>query len=102
MGTGIVKDVSFGAERPAAASERVLRLLGMTQRPLRWAELQGACGLRTHEFRLTWDWLLDNGYVAPTAPTHEASSRAVEAVWSLADKGRAWARDHDALMAHGR
>jgi len=75
-------------------------LLGLTQRPLRWAELQGALGLLTNETRLACEWLMDNGYIAPTALANGAA-RSAEALWTLAEKGRAWAKVHGALAAEG-
>ena len=87
-------------EALVAARERILRLLGMTQRPLRWAELQGALGLLTNEARLASEWLMDHGYIAPTALA-KGAARSAEALWVLAEKGRQWARSHGALAAEG-
>ncbi|MEJ1961612.1 MAG: hypothetical protein WDO56_08745 [Gammaproteobacteria bacterium] len=87
-------------EAPVAARERILRLLGMTQRPLRWAELQGALGLLTNDARIASEWLMDHGYIAPISLV-KGAARSVEALWTLADKGRAWARDHGALATGG-
>ena len=67
METQTLKHGGRDAEIPAVAGERVLRVLGMTQRPLEWSELQRALGLQSHEFQPAWEWLLDNGYVSPTA-----------------------------------
>ena len=66
-----------------ATHERVLRLLGIAQRPLYWAELQSALCLVSHEFSLACEWLTDQGYIAPT-------TGAREALWSLTEKGRIW------------
>src|SRR5262249_3931367 len=48
---------------PSATQERVLRLLGMTQRPLRSGELENALGLFPHEARSACGWLTENGYI---------------------------------------
>lgn len=72
------------------ARESVLRLLGMTQRPLRWAELQNALGLLTQEAGAACEWLMDHGYIAPVR-------MAREALWTLGEKGREWALKHGAL-----
>jgi hypothetical protein len=98
METQTTKHGARDAEMPAVAGERVLRLLGMTQRPLEWSELQRALGLQSHEFRPAWEWLLDNEYVSPTAlATAGAVPRSIEELWALADKGHEWAKRHGAL-----
>ncbi len=79
-----------------AARERILRLLGMTQRPLRWAELTNALGVLSDEARGACEWLMDHGYIAPIRIASGAA-RSVEALWTLADKGFAWARRNGAL-----
>lgn len=79
-----------------AARESVLRLLGMTTRPLRWAELQAALGLLTQEARSACEWLMDHGYIAAVRTAREAKLPR-EAVWVLGDKGRDWAAKHGAL-----
>ena len=81
---------------PVASRERILRVLGSAPRPLRWAELQNALGLFTNEARSACEWLMDHGYIAPTA-LMQGAQRSVEAFWTLADKGRAWAIKHGAL-----
>ena len=81
-----------------ATRERILRLLGLTRRPLRWAELQGALGLLTNEARLACEWLMDHGYIVPTALA-KGAARSAEAFWTLGEKGRAWAKVHGALTA---
>jgi hypothetical protein len=83
-----------------AARERILRLVGMSPRPLRWAELQDALGLLTHDARLACEWLMDHGYLAPMQVVRD-SSRPIEAVWTLGDRGRAWARRNGALTFDG-
>ena len=83
-----------------AARERILRVLGMTGRPLRWTELQSALGLLTNEARSACEWLMDQGYIAPIKLVKEAT-RSVEALWTLGDKGRAWAMRNGALGTAG-
>lgn len=75
-----------------AIGERGLRVLCMTRRPLEWDELQKSLGLMSHEFRLVWEWLLDNGFVLPV-------TGASIPLWSLAEKGRAWLARRDDLIA---
>ena len=87
-------------ESLVASRERILRLLGMAQRPLRWAELQSALGLRANDARSASEWLMDHGYIAPTALVKEAP-RSAEALWALAEKGRAWAKLNGALATEG-
>lgn len=79
-----------------AARENVLRILGMTQRPLRWAELTNALGVLTDEARVACEWLMDHGYIAPIRVASGAA-KSVEALWTLADRGFAWARLNGAL-----
>ncbi len=78
--------------------ERVLRVLGMTRRPMRWSELTNALGLVSNEVRTACEWLMDHGYIAPTRLASGAV-RSVEALWTLGDRGIAWARAHGALQA---
>jgi hypothetical protein len=79
-----------------AARERILRILGMTQRPLRWAELTNALGVLSEDARVACEWLMDHGYITPVRIANGAA-RSVEALWTLADKGFAWARHNGAL-----
>jgi hypothetical protein len=79
-----------------AARERILRILGMTQRPLRWMELTSALGVLSDEARGACEWLMDHGYIAPIRLANGAA-KSVEALWTLADKGFAWARLNGAL-----
>jgi len=81
---------------PVAARERILRVLGSAPRPLRWAELVNALGLLTNEARAACEWLMDQGYIAPTQII-KGAARSVEAFWTLGDKGLAWARRNGAL-----
>lgn len=81
-----------------AARERILRLL--CQRPLRWAEMQDALGLLTNEARLACEWLMDHSYIAPMKLVREAA-RSVDALWTLGDRGRAWALRNGALASEG-
>lgn len=86
----------LGPNSTVAARERVLRILGMAQRPLRWTELTNALGIVSDEARTACEWLMDYGYIAPIRLANGAA-RSVEALWTLADKGCAWARQNGAL-----
>jgi hypothetical protein len=83
-----------------AARERILLLLGSTQRPLRWAEIQNALGFLTREARLASEWLMDHGYIAPVTLAKDAA-RSAEALWALAEKGRHWAKNYAARAQEG-
>ncbi len=83
-----------------AARERILQLLGGTQRPLRWAEIQNALGFFTAEARLASEWLMDHDFIAPIALAKDAA-RSAEALWGLAEKGRDWAINHGTLAPAG-
>jgi hypothetical protein len=78
------------------ARERILRLL--CQRPLRWAEMQTALGLLTDEARFACEWLMDHSYIAPMKLVRDA---ALDALWTLGDRGRAWALRNGALAGEG-
>jgi hypothetical protein len=84
---------------PGVAHERVLRVLGMTQRPLRSGELESALGLVTTETRSACKWLTDNGYITGSVRIGKAAAKKAMTFWSLADKGRSWAKDQGALAA---
>ena len=101
MDLNTVRPERHPLDAAVAARESILRLLAMTSRPLRWVELQGALGILTNDARIACEWLMDHGYIAPVTLMKEAV-RSVEALWTLADKGRAWAQDHGALAAHSR
>jgi hypothetical protein len=79
----------------ASAREEILRVLGTTQRPLRWAELTDVLGALTDEARTECEWLMDHGYIAPIRPPGEAAE-ASEALWTFGDRGLAWARRNGA------
>jgi DNA-binding IclR family transcriptional regulator len=83
------------AQAPSALQERILRLLGMTDRPLKSDELEQALGLPASEAHSACRWLTDNGYIVSSAgPT---ATRSVS-FWSLAEKGRTWAQGRGALL----
>jgi len=86
------------AGKPDVTHERILRLLGMTQRPLRSGELVGALGMFTYEVRSACAWLTENGYITSTVRIGRAAAHWARTFWSLADKGRSWARDQGALL----
>jgi hypothetical protein len=84
---------------PSATHERILRVLGMTQRPLKSGELEMALGLFSNEARSACQWLDDNGYIERTVRIGRAAAQRAMTFWSLADKGRIWAKDQGALVA---
>jgi hypothetical protein len=87
-------------EAPSPTHERILRVLGMTHRPLRSAELEGALGLVEDESRSACRWLTDHGYITSTVCFGKAPARGNSLpVWSLAAKGRTWARHQGALAS---
>lgn len=79
----------------ASARERILQVLGTTERPLRWAELTDALGGLTDEARTECEWLMDHGYIAPIR-NRNADAPTAEALWTFGDRGIAWARQHGA------
>ena len=79
----------------ASARERILTVLGTTQRPLRWAELTDVLGALTDEARMECEWLMDHGYIAPIRSPDEGS-HASEALWTFGDRGIAWATRYGA------
>jgi hypothetical protein len=84
---------------PSTTHERILRVLGMTQRPLKSGELEMALGLFSNEARSACQWLDDNGYIERTVRIGKAAAQRAMTFWSLADKGRIWAKDQGALVA---
>ena len=84
---------------PSPLHERILRVLGMTQRPLKSGELENALGLFSSEARSACQWLDDNGYIERTVRIGKAAAQRAMTFWSLADKGRLWAKDQRALVA---
>ena len=102
LGMGMKKDTPLNGHAslraPGAIHERILRLLGMTQRPLRSGELESALGLVAGEARSACHWLTENGYITSTVRMGRAAAHWARTFWSLADKGRSWARDQGALL----
>jgi DNA-binding IclR family transcriptional regulator len=84
---------------PDATHERILRVLGMTRRPLGSGELEQALGLVESEARGACRWLTENGYIMRTVRDGREAARSAMAAWALADKGRMWARGQGALAA---
>ncbi len=90
----------------AVDHERVLRVLGLSRRPLQSGELQNALGLVPNETSSVCEWLTDHGYISAVQKARAAQGRAAAAqkamqTWSLADKGRSWAKGHGALIPEG-
>jgi len=77
-------------ESPGHTHERILHVLGMTQRPLKSGELANALGLFSQEASGACKWLTDQGYI--TRMGEADAKRAAMAEWSLADKGRMWVK----------
>jgi hypothetical protein len=100
---GMKKDTALNGQAslpaPSATHERILRLLGMTQRPLRSGELENALGLLAGEARGACRWLTENGYITSTVRMGRAAAHWARTFWSLADKGRSWARAQGALVS---
>jgi DNA-binding IclR family transcriptional regulator len=80
-----------------ATDERVLRLLGITQRPLKSGELANALGMVSSEARGVCQSLSDLGYV--TRRQIRLRARDAFATWTLSSKGRLWAREQGALVS---
>ncbi len=82
---------------PGATHERIVRLLGMSRRPLGYVELENALGLLSYESRSACKWLNENGYIMGTVRIGRAAAQRALTCWSLAAKGRSWARSQGAL-----
>jgi predicted transcriptional regulator len=80
---------NIGLHPLPVTGERVLRLLGITQRPLKSGELANALGLVPSQTRSACESLIEHGYV-----THRAM-----ATWALSSKGRIWAKEQGALAS---
>jgi hypothetical protein len=74
-------------------------VLGLTQRPLRSTELEGALGLVEDESRSACRWLTDHGYITSTVRLGKAAAHNAMTFWSLAAKGRMWAKHQGALAS---
>jgi hypothetical protein len=81
---------------PSATHERILRVLGLTRRPLQSGEIENALGLS--DSQRAFQWLTENGYIS-TVRGRATTQRSP--FWSLADKGRMWAKGQGALLAGG-
>ena len=82
------------SELPSAVHERLLRILGMTRRPLLLHELQSALGLLTHEASESCRWLADQGYISSMASSEESTHQNMTAPWRLSMRGRLWLKAH--------
>jgi hypothetical protein len=80
----------------AVTHERVLRVLGLSSRPLQSGELQNALGLVPNETTSVCEWLTDRGYIS--AVQRGRAAQQAKKQWELADKGRSWAKGQDALI----
>ena len=92
-------NLSAPGAAPSGTHERILRVLGLTRRPLQSGEIESALGLLGTDARRAFEWLTDHGYISTVrarTPTQQRSP-----LWSLADKGRSWAKGQGALMAGG-
>src|SRR5262249_8177305 len=90
------ENVSGNLQAPAATHDRVLRVLGLSRRPLQSGELQNALGLVANETTRACEWLTDRGYIS--AVQRSRAARQPMKQWALADKGRSWAKGQGALM----
>ena len=79
----------------AVTHERVLRVLGLSSRPLQSGELQNALGLVPNETTSVCEWLTDRGYISAV---QRGRARQAMTQWALADKGRSWAKGQGALI----
>jgi hypothetical protein len=100
---GSVATSEIGFDSPGATHERILRVLGITQRPLQSGELANALGLFNSEAHGAVQWLTDKGYITGTgaARVGKSSQRAALTSWSLADKGRLWVKGQSGRAARG-
>jgi len=80
----------------AATHERVLRVLGLSRRPLQSGELQNALGLVPNETLRVCEWLTDQGYISAVQRGRVAQQAMKQ--FALADKGRTWAKGQGALV----
>ena len=80
----------------AVTHERVLRVLGLSRRPLQSGELQNALGLVPNEALQVCEWLTDRGYIS--AVQRGRAAQQAKKQWTLADKGRSWAKGQGALV----
>jgi DNA-binding IclR family transcriptional regulator len=87
------------AQPLAATHERVLRVLGLSRRPLQSGELQNALGLVPNETVRACAWLTDRGYISTVQRGRVAQQAKKQ--WTLAHKGRSWAKDQGALGPDG-
>jgi len=85
---------ALGRSTHAATSLRILRVLRLTQRPLRHAELENALALARHESRDACKWLVEHGYITSSLADRASGARATPC-WSLAAKGHEWIRSED-------
>jgi predicted ArsR family transcriptional regulator len=86
----------IGLAAPSATQERILRVLGLTRRPLQSGEIENALGLVSTEARRAFESLTDQGYIS-TVRDKAAAQKSMTS-WSLADKGRSWAKGQGALL----
>lgn len=91
-----------GANQPDRMAARIIRVLGLSVRPLKSAELRNALGLQAAEFRRAFLWLDENGYIAHSgAGLSGREGYDGVAAWFLASKGRSWAEEQNALAQRG-
>jgi hypothetical protein len=93
------KPASGDLQTLAVTHERVLRVLGLSSRPLQSGELQNALGLVPNETTSVCEWLTDRGYIS--AVQRGRAARQAMKQWALADKGLSWAKGQDALLPQG-
>ncbi len=91
---GSVATSEIGFDSPSVTHERILRVLGITQRPLQSGELANALGMFNAEASGACQWLTDKGYITGSgaARAGKAPQRTQMTSWELADKGRLWVK----------
>jgi hypothetical protein len=99
-GSAATSDI--GIDSPGGTHERILNVLGITQRPLQSGELANALGLFNNEASGACQWLTDQGYITGTGAASRAGKTPQRMTsWSLADKGRLWVKGRMARAPQG-
>ncbi|MEJ0035809.1 MAG: hypothetical protein WDO68_06980 [Gammaproteobacteria bacterium] len=97
-----ISTAASSVESPRAMAERVLVLLELTHRPLRWTELSGALALRQREGQRVRQWLADQRYIVAAVDPAQRDGEPAQDVWCLGEKGRGWSRSRSALAVPDR
>ena len=89
-----VSDGNEAFEEVSGTPLRILRVLELTNRPLRSGELENALGIAARDGDTSCRWLTENGYIVGSVDRDSTSGRRA-VVWSLAVKGRSWSRSKE-------